>query len=100
MAENLVWKLVWRMEKRKPMTNRRTKPKIRSDEWLMDVTNWPEYCFCPYESDTGKVVLEMKIIQEKCPGKLAGIYNGNGGCSDATWAREHPKWFETYSQDI
>ena len=66
-------------------------------QWVMDVTNWPRYCFCPYEADTGSVVLGMNIISERCPGNLAGIYHSVGGDFAATWARENPNWRERYA---
>ena len=67
------------------------------NEWIMDVTDWPKYCFCPYEPETGNVVLGMNVIQDRCPGKLAGIYHGDGNDFAATWCNENPTWRELYS---
>jgi len=70
----------------------------KKDEWIIDVSEWPKYCFCPYEPDTGSIVLGINMIQDKCPGGLAGVYHYDGNDFAQTWCNENPDWRERFSK--
>lgn len=72
----------------------------KPNEWVIDVTDWPDFCFCPYEPDTGSIVLGMMMIQQYCPGKLVGVYHALGDDFAATWARENPDWRTLFNEPL
>lgn len=59
-------------------------------KWILDVTRWPERCYCPVE-DNGDIVTGFNLIQESPPGELVGIFHSDGQeAADACWhAHEH-----------
>jgi hypothetical protein len=65
------------------------------DEWLMDVTLWPYYCFSPRDRQ-GNIVIGMVAIQDRSPGKLAGVIHADGQEAVEAWIAEHPEWPERY----
>lgn len=66
-------------------------------EWIIDVTEWPRYCFCPYEADTESVVTGMNVICDRSPGALTGVYHCGGSDFAQTWVNENPGWLARYS---
>ncbi len=47
------------------------------DRWVIDVTYWPDYCFCPLNDD-GVVLDGMNIISDRAPGELCGVLHQGG----------------------
>jgi hypothetical protein len=60
-------------------------------EWLLDVSFEPP-CFVPYERDTGRIVLGMNLITDRCPGKLIGLMHSGGQEAVEQWEANNPDW--------
>ena len=70
-----------------------------SNEWIMDVTNYPEYVsFSPYEDDS--VILGMTYISDKCPGTIVGVMHFDGPEMSNKFIEEHPNLREEFELNL
>ena len=61
-----------------------------NNNWVMDITHYPEYvAFCPYE-DNGNIVLGMTYIADKCPGVIVGVMHLDSPEMSDKFIEEHP----------
>ena len=60
------------------------------DEWALDVTCWPAYCFVPIEND--ELWFGINMIQERSPGRLVAVIHEDGQESVESWVESHPDW--------
>lgn len=65
------------------------------ENWVIDVTKWPEFCFYPKEED-GSIVKAMTYVGEKCPGKLVEAIHDKGQKEADKWRRLNPGWHEKF----
>ena len=67
------------------------------NNWVMDVTNWPVYCFMPVDGQD--IIFGVNLISDKCPCNLVGIIHSDGLEFAEAWAQENYDWFEKYSSE-
>ena len=68
---------------------------VTFDEWAIDVTSWPFYCFVPICGD--EIVLGMNMISDRSPGPLTAVISENGFDHAQEWADAHPAWQIDYA---
>lgn len=55
-------------------------------KWMLDVTHWPQTCYCPVD-ENGNIVTGFNLVQKEPPGELVGIFHEDGQeAADAFWA--------------
>ena len=79
--------------------NRASTNEAIWDNWVIDVTRHPEICFYPQEPD-GSIVVSMVFVDDRCPGKLVGVYHKEGKVSADIWCRNNPSWHEQYRHAV
>lgn len=65
------------------------------ENWVIDVTKWPEFSFLP-KDEGGNIVDSVIYVGEKCPGKLVAVIHKSGQKSSDKWCRQNPEWHEKF----
>lgn len=67
------------------------------DEWCIDVTDWPRYCFCPV--DGSDIVFGMNMIRDRSPGRLVAVVHCDGQEHAERWCEDNPGWNDRFAQE-
>ncbi len=59
-------------------------------KYVLDVTMNPP-CWCPYEEETGNIVVGLSMIQNECPGEMVGIFHQDGQEKVNEWMENNPE---------
>lgn len=68
----------------------------RYEEWVLDVS-FSTPCFCPFDRETGEIVVGLNVITDKCPGELVGVVHRGGDEMAEKWCDENPGWHKRFS---
>jgi len=76
------------------------EPIISQEEYVLDATSIDIGCaaFCPYDRKSGIIMTGLTILQDRCPGRLVGVFHAGGQKVLEEWIKDHPDWKENYSR--